>query len=341
MDPIAQRKLDHIAISLTPEADFQHVRTGFDAYQFLHQALPELDLDAIDLGTEFLGHRLKAPILIASMTGGIEKAAVINRNLAIAAQRLGLAMGLGSQRITLTHPQTLASFQVRDVAPDVPLFGNVGAVQLNYGFGPAEIQGLVDSVAADGLYLHLNPLQEAVQPEGDRNFAGLKPKIAELCQRLSVPVLAKETGCGISGDTARELVSLGIRAIDVSGAGGTSWSRIEGARHGAAGSDLGRVFGEWGIPTATSVQLVRQSCPSVPLIASGGLRDGIAAAKALAMGANLVSLAKPLLAPALESPEAVVAAIEAWLDQLRVAMFCIGAGSIAELRQTDRLVRIR
>jgi isopentenyl-diphosphate delta-isomerase len=339
MDPIARRKLDHIAVSLSEAADFRTVRTGFDDYCFLHQALPEIDLDAIDLGTTFLGHRLQAPILIASMTGGIDKAAVINRNLAIAAQRLGLPMGLGSQRITVTHPDALASFQVRDVAPEVPVFGNLGAVQLNYGFGPAEVVRLVESVGADGLFLHLNPLQEAVQPEGDRNFAGLLPKIADLCRAVPFPILAKETGCGIAGDTAAALVGAGVAAIDLSGAGGTSWSRIEGARMPAgAGANLGEVFGEWGIPTALSLQLVRQTCPSVPVIASGGMRDGIAAAKALAMGADLVSLAKPLLAPALESPEAVVRVLQEWLQQLRVAMFCIGAGSVAALKQTKRLV---
>jgi isopentenyl-diphosphate delta-isomerase len=339
MDPITRRKLDHIAVSLSPAADFRSVRTGFDDYHFLHQALPEVDLDAIDLGTDFLGYRLRAPILIASMTGGIDKGAVINRNLAIAAQQLGLPMGLGSQRITVTHPETLASFQVRDVAPDVPLFGNLGAVQLNYGFGPEEVVRLVESVGANGLFLHLNPLQEAVQPEGDRNFAGLVPRIADLCRSVPFPILAKETGCGIAGDTAATLVQAGVSAIDLSGAGGTSWSRIEGARvPDGGGANLGEVFGEWGIPTALSLQLVRESCPSVPVIASGGMRDGIAAAKALALGADLVSLAKPLLAPALESPEAVVRVLEDWMQQLRVAMFCIGARSIADLKQTKRLV---
>ncbi|MBC7541127.1 MAG: type 2 isopentenyl-diphosphate Delta-isomerase [Candidatus Sericytochromatia bacterium] len=339
MDPIAQRKQDHIAVSLSAAADFRHVRTGFDDYSFIHQALPELDLDAIDLSTTFLGHRLRAPFLIASMTGGVDKGAVINRNLAIAAQRLGLAMGLGSQRITVTHPGTLGSFQVRDLAPDVPLFGNLGAVQLNDGFGPDEVRQLVSSVGADGLFLHLNPLQEAVQPEGDRNFAGLQAKIAALCAGVPFPILAKETGCGLAGDTAAVLVAAGVSALDLSGAGGTSWSRIEGARHAAGdGENLGEVFGEWGIPTAISLRLVRETCPHIPVIASGGLRDGIAAAKAIALGADLVSLAKPLLAPALESPEAVVRAIETWLQQLRVAMFCIGAGSIAALKATTRLV---
>jgi isopentenyl-diphosphate delta-isomerase len=339
MDPIARRKLDHIAVSLSEAADFRAVRTGFDDYHFLHQALPEIDLDAIDLGTTFLGHRLRAPILIASMTGGVEQGAVINRNLAIAAQRLGLPMGLGSQRITVARPETLTSFQVRDVAPDVPLFGNLGAVQLNGGFGPDEVRLLVESVGADGLFLHLNPLQEAVQPEGDRNFAGLLPKIAALCEAVSFPVLAKETGCGIAGDTAAALVKAGVAAIDVSGAGGTSWSRIEGARLAEApGTNLGEVFGEWGIPTALSLRLVRETCPAVPVIASGGMRDGIAAAKALAMGADLVSLAKPLLAPAMESPEAVVRVLEDWMAQLRVAMFCIGAADIDGLRHTPRLV---
>jgi isopentenyl-diphosphate delta-isomerase len=339
MDPIARRKLDHIAVSLSEAADFRSVRTGFDDVHFLHQALPEIDFAAIDLSTTFLGHRLQAPVLIASMTGGVEKGAVINRNLAIAAQTLGLPMGLGSQRITVTHPETLASFLVRDVAPDVPLFGNLGAVQLNDGFGPAEVTRLVEGVGANGLFLHLNPLQEAVQPEGDRNFAGLLPKIADLCRAVPFPILAKETGCGIAGDTAAALAAAGVAAIDLSGAGGTSWSRIEGARMpSSAGANLGEVFGEWGIPTALSLQLVREACPTVPVIASGGMRDGIAAAKALAMGADLVSLAKPLLAPALESPAAVIRVLQDWLQQLRVAMFCIGAGSIAELKRTKRLV---
>lgn len=341
MSPIEDRKTDHIRLSLHEDVQAPNLRSGFDAYAFVHQALPEIDLASIELDTDFLGRKLRAPVLISSMTGGTELGRTINRNLAIAAQRHGLAMGLGSQRIVIEHPASQETFEVRDVAPDVFLVGNVGAVQLNYGFDLETCQRLVDLTRADALYLHLNPLQEAVQPEGNTDFRGLLDRIAAVARGLSVPVLVKEVGNGIAPDTARRLFAAGVAAIDVAGAGGTSWARIEGKRTPGLTATLGETFADWGLPTAEALRLARAELPDHPLVASGGIRDGLEVAKALALGADLVGLAMPFLEAATRSPEAVEEVITRLLAELRVAMFCLGARTIAELRATDRLHRVR
>lgn len=329
---IQQRKLDHLEIALGPRAQFTR-SAGFEHYQFVHQGLPELDLAAIDLSCEFLGKPLKAPLLIASMTGGPARGGEINRRLAMAAQRWGIGMGVGSQRIMLENPAARESFWVRDLAPDILLLGNLGAVQLNYGFDASHCLQAVSAIGADGLYLHLNPLQEAIQPEGNTNFSGLWPKIAALCQELPFPLLLKECGCGISGELAALAAQAGIAAVEVSGAGGTSWALIESQRsRDPLRRQLGETFADWGIPTPVSLQLCREAAPDLPLIASGGIRHGLDAAKALAMGADLVSVARPFLQAATESAAAVEAQIECFLMELRVAMFCVGARNLAELR---------
>ncbi|HYL04704.1 MAG TPA: type 2 isopentenyl-diphosphate Delta-isomerase [Thermoanaerobaculia bacterium] len=329
------RKAEHIRLAL--EERMQLGVNYFDAYHFEHAALPEIDFDDVDPGVDFLGRRLAAPLLISSMTGGTEAAGLINRNLAAGAERTGIAVGLGSQRKALEDPAKADTFQVREVAPSVPLLANLGAVQLNYGLDVRDCLQAVEMIGADALILHLNPLQEAIQPEGQRNFAGLLPKIGEIVRGLPVPVVVKEIGCGISAATARALVRQGIRIIDTAGGGGTSWARIEAARAGDV--DLGETFAGWGIPTPLSIQEVRQAAEdvegteSLTVIASGGLRNGIDVAKALALGADLAGMAFPFLQAATESPERVEEKVKRIVLELRICMFCLGVKTVAELRQ--------
>lgn len=340
MDPIEARKHDHIRLSLTEDVQFEHVATGFDSLRFEHLALPELDFADVDPSVTFLGKRLAAPILISSMTGGPSLGGSINQNLAKAAQRVGVGMGLGSQRITLVKPESLSSFQVRDVAPDILLIANIGAVQLNYGVGLDECRYLVESVGADALYLHLNPLQEVIQPEGDTNFKDLLPKIRHVATHLDVPVLVKEVGSGISGALARKLADAGVSAIDVSGGGGTSWAIIEAKRaQTRMQQTLGERFRDWGIPTTVSLVQCRDALPEMPLIASGGVRSGIDIAKAIALGADAAALAHPFLEAATRSADAVEEVLNRLIQELKVAMFLVGARTIADLKgRRDLLV---
>jgi len=336
---VEQRKADHIRINLEEDVNFDRLTIGFERYRFIHQALPELDLAEVDLATIFLGKPLNAPLLISCMTGGTDQAQQINRNLAAAAQQYGIAMGLGSQRAGLIHPEKADTFKVRDIAPDILLLANLGAVQFNYGYGVDECRRVVEMIGADALVLHLNPLQEAVQPEGDVNFAGLAKKIEAVCKRIEAPVIAKEVGWGISERTARRLIDAGVSAIDVAGSGGTSWSQVEMFR---APTDLHKrvaaTFRDWGIPTSESIQMVRRVSPDLPLIASGGLRSGIDLAKAIALGANLGGMAGPFLKSAAVSTEAACETAEETLRVLRIAMFAAGARDLAALRGTP-LVR--
>jgi isopentenyl-diphosphate delta-isomerase len=300
--------------------------------------LPELDFDDLDVATTFLGKRLRAPLLISSMTGGFDLARKVNRNLAAAAQQLGLGMGVGSQRVAIEEPSVADSFQVREVAPDILLLGNLGAVQLNYGYGIKQCRRAVEMIAADGLILHLNVLQEAVQPEGNRNFKGLTEKIAAVCGELEVPVVAKEVGSGISADAARRLARAGVKAIDVAGKGGTSWYSVEAKRAIKAGKPVDAAFVQWGIPTEEALIQVREALPDMELVASGGIRTGLDIAKAIALGANVAALGQPLLASALESSDNVVKFLSAIIHELKIVMLCVGAASLAALRQT-KLVR--
>src|SRR5207253_2175958 len=272
---IAQRKLEHLRLSL--EASVQSTRSaGFERFAFTHQALPELDLDAIDPSTSFLTKPLKLPFLISSMTGGAHAAGDINRRLALVAQSVGIAFGVGSQRAGLTHKDLRATYQVRGVAPDVLLFANLGAVQLNYGMRKEQCLEAIEMIGADALVLHLNPLQEALQPEGDHNFRGLIEKIAVLCKEMPVPVIVKEVGCGISGQVATQLAQAGVAAIDVAGLGGTSFARVEAFRRERPEEvELALAFSEWGIPTADALVATHRAAPQLPLVASGGLRHGL------------------------------------------------------------------
>ncbi|MBI2845409.1 MAG: type 2 isopentenyl-diphosphate Delta-isomerase [Chloroflexi bacterium] len=334
------RKQDHIRIALEEEVEPRGVTTGLENYDFIHQALPELDLGQIDPSTTLLGKRLAAPLLVSSMTGGVELARTINHNLAEAAQSLGLGMGVGSMRAALENPQVASTFQVREVAADILLFANLGAVQLNYGYGVEECRRAVELISADALILHLNPLQEAVQPGGNTNFSGLVKKIEEVCRALEVPVVVKEVGWGISQEVAKELAAAGVAAIDVAGAGGTSWSEVE--KHRAATEkdrNIASAFVGWGIPTADSLLMARKGAPNTPLIASGGMRDGIEVAKTIALGASAAALASPFLRPATESAEAVVEKMKEIVQELRIAMFAIRAPNLQALRDTPFLRR--
>jgi isopentenyl-diphosphate delta-isomerase len=267
------------------------------------------------------------------MTGGAPEATRINRRLARVAARHGLAMGLGSGRALLESPQTLESFDVRADAPEILLFANLGAVQLNKGYGVLECRRLVEMLKADALALHLNPLQEALQPEGDTCFRGLLARIAELCAAADFPIVVKEVGWGIGPDDVRALFEAGVAAVDVAGAGGTSWSEVE--RHRIAEPWRARVagaFAAWGIPTAQAIVDARSVAPEGTLIASGGIRTGLDAAKALALGADLVGIAGPFLRAADESLEKALELACEYIETLRIAMFCAGASTLRDLR---------
>ena len=334
-----RRKDAQLRACLTNDVQGGEITTGFERYRFVHQALPEIDWAAIDLSVSLLGKRLAAPVVISPMTGGCRLGAVINRNLALAAQRLGLAMGVGSQRAAIVDPALAWTYQVREYAPDILLLGNLGAVQLNAGFGLAECRLAMAMIGADGLYLHLNALQEVHQCPGDRNFRGLIEQIAAVCGQLGAPVVAKEVGWGISRQAAAALAATGVSGIDVSGAGGTSWSVVQQLVAGKTREEaLRSPFAAWGIPTAESLRQALATAPGLPVIASGGIRNGVDAAKALALGATAVGIAQPLLQPAAESAAAVIAKLEQFILELRTALFCVGAASIASLPQTQQLV---
>ncbi len=344
---IEQRKRDHIRICLEEDVQGTGLTAGWSGYRFLHQALPELDLAAVDPSLTLWGRRLGAPLLISSMTGGSDQSAAINRNLATAAQTLGLAIGVGSQRAGLLHPELAATYSVREWAPDALVFANLGAVQLNYGWGVDECRRAVTMIGADALILHLNALQEAVQPAGDTRFGGLAQRIAAVCRALTadgVPVIAKEVGWGIAPGTAARLWDAGVAAIDVAGAGGTSWSQVEAHRAATpSGRRVAEAFRDWGIPTAESLRLV--AAAGVPagrhLFASGGLRSGVDLAKAVALGATLGGLARPFLEAAAVSAEAALETGRELIAELRIAMFCIGAADLAALQTTPYLVEAR
>lgn len=333
------RKRDHIGIVLNEDVQFPNLTTRLERYRFLHQAVPELNLTEIDSTTTLFGKPLNAPLLISSMTGGTAEAHQINLNLAQAAQNQAIAMGVGSQRAALENSALSATYRVRQVAPDILLFANLGAVQLNYGYDVEYCREAVDMIEADALILHFNVLQEATQPEGDVNFAGLLKKVEQVCKLLPVPVIAKEVGWGFAEQTVRALVDAGVSAIDVAGAGGTSWSMVE--YHRAPDSyraNIAKAFADWGIPTADAVQYAVKGATGLPIIASGGLRTGVDVAKCIALGAALGGIAGPFLKAAQVSSEAVEQTIHEIVAQLRIAMLCCGAQTLAALQQTALIV---
>ena len=335
--PTGGRKIDHIRINLEEDVAAKGITTGLERYRFEHQALPNLDFDDVDTGVRFLGHAVRIPLLISSMTGGVAEGGRINRNLARAAQACGVALGLGSGRIALEDAAAREHFRVRQEAPDVLLLANLGAVQLNYGYNARHCLEIVEMLEANALILHLNALQEAVQPEGNTRFAGLLERIAEVCARLPIPVVVKEVGWGLSADVVRLLAQAGVAAVDVAGAGGTSWSEVERLRSGDQMAAVAAAFAGWGIPTADSLVAARQAAPTLAIVASGGIRDGVEVAKCLALGADLAGLASPLLRAAARSAEEAERALEVIGRQLRIAMFCVGARDIDALRYTPHL----
>lgn len=331
---ISSRKSDHIRINLEEDVR-SSLTTGLEHYRFIHEALPEINLDQVDTSQILFGKKVRLPFLVSSMTGGTSEAGRINRILAEAAQETGIVMGVGSQRAAFENEEAADTFRVRRYAPGIVLLANLGAVQLNYGYTVDHCRRAVDMIEADALILHLNALQEAVQPEGDTRFAGLVEKISHVCRNLPVPVIVKEVGWGISERSARWLAEAGVAAIDVAGAGGTSWSQVEKFR--IQDESLARVaaaFRDWGIPTAESILMVRRGAPGLLIFASGGLRSGVDIAKCIALGANLGGMAGPFLKAAARSLEATLQTIEEIRRELQITMFVSGAASIEKLQQT-------
>lgn len=335
---IENRKSEHLRVCIEEDVEFQQLTSGLEKYRFTHCCLPELDRSDIELGTTFLGKSLKAPILISSMTGGTELAHLVNTRLAMVAQRYGLAMGVGSQRIALEQPELAPTFAVRSLAPDILLLANLGAVQLNYGCGLEDCLKLVELLEADALILHLNPLQEWVQSGGDYNFKGLLAKIQQICAQLPVPVIAKEVGNGISAVMAKQLIEAGVAGIDVAGAGGTSWAKVESQRaKDNRQRHLGQVFADWGLPTAECITAIRSMNSTIPLIASGGLKNGLDLAKSIALGADLGGLARPFLVAAIESEAAVDELVKFLIAELEIVLFCTGNPNLSALKHSGAL----
>lgn len=335
---INKRKTEHIRLCLTDNVEGINKSTGLEGISFLHNALPEINFDDIQLDANFLNKEIQAPFLVSSMTGGSELAEKINQNLAIAAEEKGWAIGLGSTRALLESDAHKDSFLIRKQAPTVPLIANLGVVQLNYGYGAEECQRIIDMTGADGIVLHLNSLQEAVQDGGDLNFANLLPKIEQICKTLDVPVGAKEVGFGIDGTVAEQLYSAGISFIDVAGAGGTSWSQVEKLRsQDPLRKAAAEAFNNWGTPTKDCIVSVRSKLEDVPLVASGGMKTGVDAAKAITIGADVIGFARQLLQAATESDESVLQTMNQIELELKMTMFGIGVKTLDELRNTRRV----
>jgi isopentenyl-diphosphate delta-isomerase len=316
------RKREHVDIAISKEVQYIK-KSGFEKVELQHNALPEIDYEEVDLSTEFLGKKIKYPLLISAMTGGYPEAKKINEDLASAAQKHNIAFAVGSQRAMLENPSLKETYSVRDVAPDIPLIGNVGAVQLKrYKF--EDILNLVPAIEADALAVHLNPLQEVVQPEGDRDFSGILEKITQLCKQADFPIIVKEVGTGVSQEVALKLKQAGVSFIDVAGSGGTSWSKVEYARDGPTSG-----FEEWGIPTLESLIQCRETCP---LIASGGIRNGIDIIKALALGAKIGGAAYPFLKALNKTQDQLDRELNIWEAQMKKAAFLTGSKNVEQLR---------
>lgn len=335
MASIRNRKDAHIDVCLEENVGSGGLATGLGGYTLEYDALPEVDLAQVDLRTEILGKSLAAPLCIGAMTGGSERAGQLNRILCKAAEKAQIGMALGSQRAMLVDPALTDTFAIKAHAPNLPLLiGNIGAVQLNYGVTAEQISKLITDVGADAINFHINPLQEAIQPEGDTNFAALMPQLKEVIPALPAPSLIKEVGGGISARTAAKLAKLPIAGIETAGVGGTSWAKVESFRAPPESmqAEVGRRLAGFGVPTADSIRCCRAALPSGLVVASGGIRTGMDVAVALAMGADLVAFAQPLLEAATVSEDAAVRALETIIYELRVICFCTGARSIKELR---------
>jgi isopentenyl-diphosphate delta-isomerase len=337
-----KRKEKHLEICLKENIQARTMEPGFREIFFIHKSLPELDLHAIDLSTKFLGHNFSAPIIIAGMTGGTTLAKRINAALAEITEKLQIGMGVGSQRIALENPELAHTFRIaREKAPTAFLIANIGGVQLLEENAIELAREAVDMINANALAIHLNPLQEAIQAEGQTNFKGILSRIKELAKELDIPIIAKETGAGFSAEVAKLLENAGVKAVDVGGTGGTSWSAVEYYRAKELGDELrerlGNIFWDWGIPTAISVIEVRNST-SLPIVATGGIRSGIDVAKSISLGADVAGIAHPLLKPALKGPKAVAKELELVIAELRTAMFLIGCESIGKLKEAPVVI---
>lgn len=337
-ESIEQRKNAHIDLCLTEQVSGEAMTTGFERFQFTHQALPEINFDDITIDTKFLGKHMSTPFLISSMTGGTERAFKINQHLAEAAEIQGWAMGVGSSRIAIEKPDRAYTFQMRQWAPSIPLIANLGAVQLNLGYGVDECRRIVESIEADALVLHLNSLQEVIQSGGDTDFRGLYKKIDSLCKQLEIPVGVKEVGWGINGSLAKLLFEAGVAFVDVAGAGGTSWSQVEKLRsQDSVKRKAAEILTGWGLSTSDCLLEARQENVSGPLIASGGMTNGLDAAKALGLGAHLVGFGRRLLAGADESVEAVLEVFKTIEIELKIIMFALGHKDLEALKETPYL----
>jgi len=337
-----ERKTEHIRICLEEDVKAKKTSTGFEDVFLIHRALPEINQKDVDLSTQVFGHKFSVPLIITGITGGTEKAFQINAAIAEAVEELGLGMGVGSQRAALENLKFERTYSiVRKKAPNAFILANIGAPQIKNGYSLGQIKKAIDMVNADALAVHLNPLQEAVQPEGETNYSGILQKIRELAESLDVPVIVKETGAGISAEDTKKLVDAGVSGIDVAGAGGTSWAAVEYYRAKQRGDILGQEIGkdlwDWGIPTVATLVEAVQSV-SVPVIASGGVRTGSDIAKSLALGASLAGFALPVLGPSLKDSEEVKMKLDLVIRQLRTIMFLVGASSIEGLKAVPVIV---
>jgi len=337
-----KRKAEHIRISLNQSVQSKEKTTGFEDVHFIHKALPEVDKQKIDLTTTVFNHKFSAPLIVGAITGGTAEATKINATIAEAVEELGLGMGVGSQRAAIENKKSEKTFAIaRKKAPNAFLIANIGGVQLVNGYGIKELRKAIKMIDADAIAIHLNSLQEAVQPEGQTNFKGVLKEIGEIAKELEVPIIIKETGAGIAAEDAKKLEAAGVKGIDVSGAGGTSFAAVEFYRaKGKVNSvqrRLGDVFWDWGISTAVSIVEVSQSV-SIPAIASGGIRDGVEMAKAIALGASLTSLSQPVLQAAVKGVNETKRALSFLIDELRNSMFLVGADSIQALQRTPIVI---
>jgi len=336
---ISRRKMSHLQICVTEDVQSSR-NTGFEDVILIHNSLPEIDMKDINLSTRFLGHHLSAPFIIEAMTGGTRRAKLINRRLAEAAERYGIAMGVGSQRAAIENPALEDTFRiVRQTAPEAFLIANIGAPQLSIEYGIEEVRKAIEMISADALAIHLNPLQECIQPEGEPRGKGVIEKISRIVDNIETPVIVKETGTGLSGNVAKLLQDVGVRAIDVAGRGGTDWGKVEAKRPKTAQQTVSKaeLFSTWGISTVASVLEVTQFT-NTPVIASGGVRNGMHVAKSIALGAEMVGSALPFLSAAMAGEKMVGRLLERITDELKTAMFLTGSDTITSLRKVDLIL---
>jgi isopentenyl-diphosphate delta-isomerase len=333
-----KRKEDHIRICLGNQAQARNATAGFEDVQLVHRALPEVNKAKINLSTTFLGKKFSAPIIVGAMTGGTEQAIQINSSIAQAVENLGLGMGVGSQRAAIENQKLEETYAItRKMAPNAFLIANIGGVQLVHGYGLKEVKKVVEMIDADAVAVHLNALQEAVQPEGQTNFKGVLAKIAEVAGAIDTPVIVKETGAGISAEDAKALEDAGVKAIDVGGVGGTSFAAVEYHRTSAKENLCGEPFWDWGIPTVVSLIETGQTV-ELPVIASGGLRSGTDVAKALSLNASLASISQPILQTAIKSAKETEEKLSCLIEELRNALFLVGAEKITDLSKTPVVI---